>query len=603
MKTRHLAIALATLLASCSTARPADDGVILEPEGTIDDPYEASLKDPANLLTRPTPFSYPADSITGGTLKHVISSDPKGFNWLLENSVDVRNIQHLMHNSVARRDFENPNNFVPELAHKVTVNDDYTEYTIHIRKGVMWQTPALPDIADKKYDWLREPHELTAHDFKFYIDMVLNSQVESGAARNYYADIKEVKVLDDYTYKIIWKKKTQQSFNVTLESYPMPKWLFTKNPDGSDIPEATLGLEFNKHWSNNYPIGTGAYRFAKFEKGKALELKRNPNYFGAPPRLDRIRMLIASHPEDALEKLLKGDTDVAFLNAQHTRDPDLLKSFKNNGIRLLTYDVFGYTYIGWNASKPMFADKRVRQALTHAFRREEIIATAFHGLGSVQTGPFVKGHPANNPAVEAWPYDLEKAKSLLTEAGWTDTDGDGIRDKVIDGTKTKFVFTITAYAGSPEWDEALSIFKEDLRAIGVVMDFSPVGWPTMQKKMNEKKFDAFTGGWGLDWAIDPYQLWHSSQADIPKGSNRVGFRNERADEIIEELRETFDEDTRLELAREFHAILHDEQPYTFFRAPQNMVAVSPRVAPFTPNRIRPQIHPLRWSLTKLETTP
>ena len=511
--------------------------------------------------------------------------------------MDVRNIQHLMHNSVARRDFENPNNFVPELAHKVTVNDDYTEYTIHIRKGVMWQTPALPDIADAKYDWLREPHELTAHDFKFYIDMVLNSQVESGAARNYYADIASVDIIDDYTYKITWKKQTRQSFNVTLESYPMPKWLFTKNPDGSDIPEATLGLEFNKHWSNNYPIGTGAYRFVKFEKGKALELERNPDYWRTRPKIEKIAGKIVKDPETALRLVKKGDVDYAGMTAtQYAKEVLNSKDslFAKGELKTALYDVFGYSYIGWNADKPMFADKRVRQALTHAFKREEIIKNVYYGLGSIQTGPFVKGHPANNPEVKAWPFDLERAKALLTEAGWTDTDGDGIRDKVIDGTKTKFEFTITSYDGSPEWDAALSIFKEDLRAIGVVMDFSPVDWPTMQKKMNEKKFDAFTGGWGLDWAIDPYQLWHSTQADIPKGSNRVGFRNPRADEIIVTLRATFDEKKRLELTREFHAILHEEQPYTFFRAPKGVVAYRPRIGNFKIQKIRPQVFPMPW---------
>ena len=126
------------------------------------------------------------------------------------------------------------------------------------------------------------------------------------------------------------------------------------------------------------------------------------------------------------------------------------------------------------------------------------------------------------------------------------------------------------------------------------MTYSPVDWPTMLKKMDEKKFDAYTGGWGLSWTIDPYQIWHSSQADVPKGSNRVGFRNERADEIIEQLRVTFDEDERIELAREFHKIVHEEQPYTFFFAPKNVIAYNPRIQNVLVRKTRPQFSPIPW---------
>jgi ABC-type transport system substrate-binding protein len=100
------------------------------------------------------------------------------------------------------------------------------------------------------------------------------------------------------------------------------------------------------------------------------------------------------------------------------------------------------------------------------------------------------------------------------------------------------------------------------------MNIQAVEWAAMQKKMDDKEFDCYTGGWGLVWDPDPYQIWHSSQADVPKGSNRVGFRSKEADAIIEELRRTFDREKRIELCRRFHRILHEEQPYTFFWARQ-----------------------------------
>ena len=86
----------------------------------------------------------------------------------------------------------------------------------------------------------------------------------------------------------------------------------------------------------------------------------------------------------------------------------------------------------------------------------------------------------------------------------------------------------------------------------------------MVERMEEKDFDAYTGGWVLGWESDPYQIWHSSQADEPQSSNRVGFRNAEADRIIEEARRTFDPEARSALFHRFHQIVYDEQPYTFW---------------------------------------
>jgi ABC-type transport system substrate-binding protein len=156
-----------------------------------------------------------------------------------------------------------------------------------------------------------------------------------------------------------------------------------------------------------------------------------------------------------------------------------------------------------------------------------------------------------------------------------------------------FDFNVVSY-DRPEVRTYLSVFKEDLRKIGINMTQLAVDWPTMQKKMDEGDFDAFTGGWGLSWVIDPYQIWHSSQADVPKGSNRVGFRNKRADEIIEKLRVTFDEAERLKMFHEFHQLLHEEQPYTFFYSPRATAVWNPRVQNMIINQTRPQMYSLPW---------
>ena len=539
----------------------------------------------------------------GGTFRGYLGSDLKGFNWITENSVDVRNIQHIVHNGIARQDFNNPDNWVPELAYKITVNNDYTEYTIHLRDDVYWHTPNV-DFSNPQNEWLKEPRKMTAHDAAFYFELIKNPQVEAGALKAYYDDLDKVEIIDDYTLKVTWKKKIYHSRTYTIGVYPMPKWLFTKDETGADLPAETMGLKFNDHWASRYALGTGAYQLTEAKTGERTVLERFDRFWGERYPIDRIEYQVIKDPQTAYTKFLAGELDLIGAVPNPKVKTDIFegreKKYKEGKLEYDFVDVFAYYYFGWNADKPMFADKNVRRAMTHALNRAEILKNVFNGLGTIQTGPFYYKHPATDPSIQPYDFDLEKAKQLLDQAGWTDTDGDGIRDKVIEGNKTDFKFSMVAY-DKPDTKTVLSIWKEDLRKIGVVLNAQHVDWPTMQKKMDEKQFDAWTGGWGMSWLIDPYQIWHSSQADVPKGSNRAGFRNPEADRIIETLRETFDDEERLKLYRQFHQLLHEEQPYTFFYSPQSVVSWQPRMENVVINKIRPQLLPYPWYIDDTQT--
>jgi ABC-type transport system substrate-binding protein len=558
--------------------------------------YADALDDPENILTASTDLQIPADAKFGGTYRGYLSSDLKGFNWITENSVDVSNIQAQVHNGFARRDFNKPDNWVPELAYKITVSEDQTEYTIHIRDDVYWHTPKV-DFSDPRNEWLKEPRKLTAEDCVFYFELVKNPQVEAGALKNYYEELEKAWVVDEHTFKVKWKRKLYNSKSFTIGVYPLPKWLFTKDQDGNDLPEETLGLKFNNHWASKHAIGTGPYQMVESKTGERTVLERFDKYWGKKYPIERLEYKVIKDPQTAYVKFLAGELDLIGKVPNPKVKSDIFEGgeekFAEGKLEYDFVDVFAYYYFGWNMDKPMFSDKLVRKAMTHSLNRPLILKNVLNGLGTIQTGPFYYKHPATDDSIEPWPFDLEKAKALLDEAGWKDTDGDGIRDKVIKGQKTDFNFTMVAY-DKPETKTVLSIWKEDLRKIGVVLKAQHVDWPTMQKKMDEKKFDAWTGGWGLGWLIDPYQIWHSSQADVPKGSNRGGFRNERADEIIERLRVTFDEEERMQLYHEFHSILHEEQPYTFFYSPQYVTAWQPRMENMIINKIRPQHLPFPW---------
>jgi peptide/nickel transport system substrate-binding protein len=558
--------------------------------------YASALDEADNVLERPSEPFVPVDAPDGGRIRRYIGSTPKGFNWVTENGADVSELQGYAHNVFATRDHVDPDKWVPELAYKIEVNDDFTEYTIHLRDDVYWQRPNV-DLSDDKFGWLRERRKLTAEDAVFYFELIKNPQVQAGAIKSYYEELDRAEVVDDHTFKVYWNKKVHQSFTFTIGVFPMPKWLYTRTEEGEEISEASLGTEFNNHWAGRYPVGTGPYQITDIETDKRVVLKRNEDYWGPKPPIEEIDYRIIKDKNTAFLRLKGGDLDLTELPATAYRneieEAGPASPFKNGELEHEVVDRPVYYYLGWNADHQLFSDKRVRRAMTHALNRKDIIENVLSGLGRPLSGPYLPDHPANHPDVELYEFDLDKSRELLDEAGWKDTDGDGVRDKMIDGKKVDFRFQMLAY-DRPEARQYLTVLREDLRKIGVIMTPKPVDWAQMQKEMDGRKFAAFTGGWGLSWSTDPYQIWHSSQADVPKGSNRVGFRNERADKIIEELRVTFDEDKRLELLREFHMIVHEEQPYTFFYQLRTAFAWQPRLQGVYFQKLRPQDVSIPW---------
>jgi peptide/nickel transport system substrate-binding protein len=272
----------------------------------------------------------------------------------------------------------------------------------------------------------------------------------------------------------------------------------------------------------------------------------------------------------AFQVLARGDLDVAGVRPEDwvrgAEEPSFEERFTK-----YTYPQSAYTYIGWNMRRPLFEDKRVRRAMTMLLDRETIRDTIYEGLARIVTGNFMPGTPASNPEVEPWPFDPQAAQELLDEAGWVDSDGDGIRDR--DGTPFRFEMLIGS--GSSTAENVATIFQEELARVGIEMGIRQLEWASMLQRTTSREFDAMMMGWQMPPDPDPYQVWHSSQADA--GSNYVGFEHARADDIIEQARVAFNDDERNALYREFHSIVHEEQPYTFMFNPLALLAVDKRV--------------------------
>ncbi len=419
----------------------------------------------------------------------------------------------------------------PWLAESYEVSDDGLEITIRLRDNVCF--------SDGK--------PITTEDVIFTYETIMNPGVDAPDLRNYYYNIKEVIKIDDQLVKFIFNEPYWKSLEVVGLFEVFPKHIY----------HFTDPAEFNNRRSE--PVGSGPYVFEKWDVGRKLVLRRNENYWGHKPKLERIVFRFITNDLAAVQALRAHQVDCMIPTPDQFSEMSIDKEF-NKDFRCLAYWNPGipYFFIAWNQATPFFKDRRVRLAMTHIVNREAVVKHLLKGNAQVVTGPFYINGPQNDPNIEPWPYDPERAKQLLDEAGWRDTDGDGIRDK--DGVPFRFRYSIAS--GNILYERIAKLLKDDAAKVGVDVIADPLEWSIFIERINNRQFEAVTMGWGGAIMEDPYQIWHSSQI-AGRGNNFIGFRNEDADTIIEEARRTMNDNNRNNLYYRFHRILHEEQPYTF----------------------------------------
>lgn len=547
-----------------SAAGRTDDAV------TSDAEEAAALAEPNNILKRENRKKVTAAQVAwGGTLRRQEGQDPPGFNrYASNNAADLAEFVRYMGGYLAERHVDDPDKYAPRLAIKITTPDNGLTYDITLRKGVMWPVPAV-DFSSGRYDWLKSDHEVTADDFAFALDIIANPQISGGVSglRNYFDAFKTYEIINKHQLRLNFKERLFTNLGTVLEDLlPMPRWLYMYDEDGRKFDNATWGLKFNEHWFNQKFIGVGPYKFVEWVPGVRIVMERNDRYFGERPAFDRVITLIVKDQTALPRRLRAKDLDYTHLQPEQYRTEVLEAKgpiLGQKGIKLGRVRELGYFYLGWNMDSPMFSDKRVRQAMTMAMDRASIVKNVFSGLGSLTTGPIPSASPCYDKTIKPWPYDLKAAAAKLDEAGWKDSDGDGVRDKLVNGKRQSFEFRFVTYGSSNEWTTVASIYREALLQIGIKMNAQPLEWSTMLKKLDEREFDAYSAAWAVDWDTDLMQIWHSKEADRPKSSNRIGFRNKEADRLAEALRAAFDPKEREALCHQFHRLVHEEQPYTF----------------------------------------
>ncbi len=480
-----------------------------------------------------------AQPVVGDWLVQRLSSEPATLNPITATDVYEGAVNGYIYESLLERD-NRTLNLVPLLAESWKVSEDKLSYDFTLRSGLKWQ----------------DGKPLTSEDVLFTFEKVKDPAVDAPHLRNYYRDLEKVEALDDRRIRFTFSEPYFKSLEMISGMSVIPKHIFAEG-------------DFNTHPAGRNPMGSGPYIFEKWDTGKEIILKRNKDYWGEKPFLKRIHFKIITDDTVALQVFKRGELDFMGLTpiqwVRQTKTAKFRKAADKH-----RYYLPGYSYIGWNMRRPYFSDKLVRRAMTMLVDRESILKNIQYGFGKVVTGNFFYESPDYDKTIEPWPYDPDGAARLLDEAGWTDTDEDGIRDK--DGLPFKFEFSISS--GSQLAEKLSTILKEELSKVGIEMTIRPLEWALFTQTLDDRTYDAVTLGWRLPVEADPYQVWHSSQAE--KGSNFVGFENAEADSIIEEARTTFDKEKRMKMYRRFHRIMHEEQPYTFLFVNESLVALKKR---------------------------
>jgi len=429
---------------------------------------------------------------------------------------------------------------VGELAESWEISADNLTITFHLRKGVKWHDGA----------------PFTAADVLFTYRLYIDPETPTAYAES-YLQVEKAEAPDDYTFRVTYA----EPYAPALISWGMP--ILPKHLlEGKMITASELA---------RHPVGTGPYLFVEWLGGEKIVLEANRDYFEGSPYIKRFVFRIIPDTSTQFLELQTGGLDFMSLSPlQYDRQTDTL-AFKRlfNKYRYLA---FGYTYLGYNLKRPLFRDRRVRQALAYAIDKQEIIDGVLRGHGQVATGPYKPDSWVYNPEVPRYAFNPEKARQLLAEAGWSDSDGDGILDK--DGAR--FQFTIVTNQGNDLRSKAGEIIQRRFRQVGIDVQLRIIEWATFLKEfINPGNFDATILGWSGGPEPDQFEIWHSSKTG-PRELNFIGYKNPEVDRLLEQGRRVFDRKERKKIYDRFQLILAEDQPYTFLFVGEALPAVASR---------------------------
>jgi peptide/nickel transport system substrate-binding protein len=514
---------------------------------------------PAVEKVRQLPAKEPA---YGDIIVHGDIGDASNLIPLLASDKPSHDIAGLVYNGLIK--YDKDMTIVGDLAESWSVSPNGLVITFKLRRGVKWH----------------DGYPFTAADVLYTYQVTIDPQTPTAYAGD-FLKVKKAEVLNDYTFRVTYDKPFAPAL-ISWGTSILPKHLLADK----DITKSPL---------SRHPIGTGPYIFKEWVAGQKIVLVANPAYFEGQPYIGGyITRIIPDMATMFLEVRAQGIDYSDLSPLQYTRQTQN-NLFKNNFDKY-RFLGFKYTYLGYNLKNQLFADKRVRQALSYAINKDEIISGVLLGLGKPATGPYKPGTWAYNGNVKIYNYNPHKARELLKEAGWQNVNSDGILEK--DGKL--FVFEIVTNQGNETRQKCAEIIQRQLAEVGIKVKIRILEWAAFVNDfITKRRFDAVIMGWTIPSDPDAYDVWHSSKT-APEELNFISYKNLEADEMLERGRSTFNQRERKKYYDRFQEILAEEQPYTFLYVPDELIIINNRFRGIEPAPIGLDYNFIKWYVPKDE---
>jgi peptide/nickel transport system substrate-binding protein len=464
--------------------------------------------------------------VDGGVLRRRLVGEPATLNSVLQTGLPEQQV--LQYVSRQLLDFDARLELAPGLAEKWELSDDGREYRFTLRPDANWEDGSA----------------VTSADAVFTIRQILNPKIPSPVFKPLFADAEVVEAIDAKSFRVRFRSRD------ALHAYAFALPL---------LPEKRyVGRPFLKVRENRAPLSNGPYRFVRWKTQESIELERNPGWSGTRGHFDRILFRIVPENAVAYRGLLEGSLDETQID-QSLKDRSAADRRFEECCRVVEFYNLDYNYIALNNLSPLFADVRVRQAMTMLLDRPSIVRGLYRGSARIISGPWAPDSPAYDPSVTPLPFDPRAAGELLEQAGWRDTNGNGTRDR--GGRELEFDLLLSA--GSTAARQLDEVFAAELARAGIRARVRPMEWAAFVERIDAGDYEAASDAWAAsDGNPDPYPYWHSSQVP-PAGVNIAFYSNPAADRLMEEARRELDSVKRREIYHRLHRIFRDDAPVVF----------------------------------------
>jgi peptide/nickel transport system substrate-binding protein len=424
--------------------------------------------------------------------------------------------------------------YQPSLAKSWTIEDSGTSVVIRLREQIYWHPQG--DAPQK---------EVTADDVVTTIRLLQNPDSDIPNADRFQV-FKTTEVIGTHALRIFYRRALAD---------PVRPLLFKVLPD--HILGKTKALGRN-HTFVQQPIGTGPYKFVKTNNQGEILLDANPNYFGGVPQIKQIIMKPFADQSVMAQSLMYQSLDlVTYLSPK-----DLKEIRGDRQLQVVPYDALSFSFVAINTQSQPLNDKRVRQAISHALNRKEMLQAFFQGEGMLISGPFSPTSWAYNLDVEPYAHNPERARKLLGAAGLQDKDQDGIWEDA-SGKPVQLDFVVPIAGESQMLKRVALALQAYLAEVGLTTKLRFLEWQNWKEDvLGKHDYDLTIASWDFDDSANIVSLFHSSSAK-PWGNNFVQFQNPKVDSMLTESQITNDFDKRRAIYKKLHAIIADEVPYAF----------------------------------------